>query len=351
MTARLAAWLVGGVVLGAATTARAQPRIDTSRCPSFTADDARRAVVAELGAVGRDREARLTELTVVVECPDAITARVRVEPAPDDEPARVLDLGDMPGELRLRVVALAAAELIDVALTRPPQLDDAPAGPPPPPEELGPRGEGGQDAQALAGGAPGGAPRRPRRVAAASPPGDAVARLDRAARGGRAAPPGDAQLHVRGGVRSFLAAPAPLTEVGAELRRGRLALDVFGATTSVDDELGSVRGVVAGAGVAWQLGCRGGAGTYLCALARGGAGLATARPTSLDDRIVSEAATAPFVELGPRLEARVAQGRWHGTLAVGLAWSAGLIVLAEDREQLHLAGAVATASLSLGWTP
>ena len=49
---------------------------------------------------------------VVVTCPDAVTAHLRVAPAPAAGPlARSLDLGDVPGDLRVRLIALAGQPL------------------------------------------------------------------------------------------------------------------------------------------------------------------------------------------------------------------------------------------------
>ncbi len=339
-----------GLALGlAAAPARADPEpgVDVTRCTLFELAEARRAIAAEL-TVPSDLRDRLVDVRIVIECPDAITARISVEPAPDDGPLeKLLDLGDLPGDLRLRLVALAVAELVDVAVTVAAPATDAPTSDPPPGPKR-PTGEGGLDARPFESAAPDTAP--PSSMAAAPLRVDRLARpalrRRRALSGGEA---GARQVGLLAGVRVFVERPEPMAEIAVELTAGPFGVDLFGATGTSDDSLGDLRMLIAGAGASARLGCRGGDGTWLCASVRGAAGVAGVRADPVHPMIESHDLYAPYLELGPRLEVRVESPRWSASLLLGTGWSSGVIALAEDREVVRLAGPFVTLSLGVGW--
>jgi len=344
--ARIAAF---ALALIAPALARAQPapRLDLSRCRAFDDAEARRAIAAELTEVPADRQPHLPDVAVSIDCPDAITATIHVQPAPPDGPLeKTLDLGDLPGELRLRTVALAVAELVDVAVTTLSSATAASARPPPPTRPPG-HDEGGVDARPFG-----------ERVASAAPPSAAVAVHLAAPR-----PPllerrglvgGDtlgAHGVSRAGFRVYSGDGAPMLDVALAAARGPFVADLFVATRSGADALGHVRATVGGLGLAATFACRGGNGTYLCAGARGAIGVAAVSATPVHPMIVAEDIVTTYAELGPRVEVRVEHRRWSGSLIAGIAWSSGVVALAEDREVARLAGTVISASFGLGWGP
>jgi hypothetical protein len=321
-------------VMAMAGEARAEgPRIDMSRCEVFAAAEIERAVAAELVSVPAERAVHLEDVSVAVACPDAVTATISVAPGGFES---TIDVGDLPADMRVRGVALAVAELVDAAL----DVAIAPAPTPPPPD---PHGEGGVDAAHLAIAPPGDARRDVVRVA----PGERVRWQERRALLGRER--AGAHLGARLGARSFLDHAGPLTELAIEAARGPLAVDAFAATASARDELGSVSGLVGGAGLSVHLACGGGGGTWLCVGARAAAGVARITTEPVHPMVVAHDVTAPYFELGPRLEIRLEHRRWSGALGVGVAWSSGVAALAEDREVMKLGGPVVAASLGIGW--
>jgi hypothetical protein len=321
MTARFTLALAA-VLLTRAAVARADaPRIDLSRCTVLDDAEARTAIAAELTSIPAERAAHLGEVVVAITCEDAVTATVTVTPAPADGPLeKQLDLGDLPADLRTRGIALAVAELVDLAL----DVASAPAPAPPPPS---PHGEGGVDAASFV----------PHPIAPPSQVAIVVAPRPR----WRAA--------ARAGVLVFVDRAAPLTDVAGEVSRGRLALDLFVATARADDTLGDVRSIVGAIGLTVTVACRGGVGTWLCLGARGAAGVAAVTVDPVHPMIIGHDAVSTYVELGPRLEIRVEHRRWSGSLALGLAWASGLSALADGREIVRLGGPVVGTSLGIGW--
>src|SRR5206468_2685584 len=80
------------------------------------------AIDRELASAARD-----DELTLEIQCPDAQSALVTVAMKSPAMPlARHLDLGEVPSDLRVKLLAVAAAELI--AAARAPREDSRDAG-------------------------------------------------------------------------------------------------------------------------------------------------------------------------------------------------------------------------------
>ena len=330
--------------LAAAAIAQPAPALDLARCPNFNPIDARRAISAEL-TVPAEHAPHLDAVTIALACPDAITATVTVTPAPDDGPLeKTLDLGDVPGELRLRLVALAVAELVEVAAgVAATAAATAPPPPPPPlaPPSVAPAGEGGLDARPFEPPTVHGAVRE----RSGHTPEQAGTRRALWGQGVR-----EPDVGGRVGLRVY-GGGEPMREVAIEGARGAIGLELFVATRAEDDPLGRVRATVGGAGAQVTLACRGGAGTWLCAGARGAAGVAVVTTAPAHPMIVADDLVTSYVELGPRVEVRVEGARWRASAALGVGWSAGLAAFSDGREVVRLSGPVAAVSLGVGWAP
>jgi hypothetical protein len=317
------AWVVVALIV-VGGDASAQPTIDLARCRAFDEEELRKAIAAEQVE---------GEAVVAIECPDAITVKVRIE---GTDLEKTLELGDLPGELRARTVALAVAELVDDVEEK---VEDVTA---PPPPEAKAADEGGIDAKPFA---------------AAAPAMVDVVRVDaprprwkeRRAIGGRETVV--AHGVARAGFRVFTDDGAPMLDLAVGWARGPFVLEAFGATRTVDDELGDVRASVGGAALSATVGCRGGDGTYLCAGVRGAVGVAVVGASAVHPMIEAHDVVAGYGELGPKLEVRVEHRRWSGSLALVVGWAAGLVALADDREIARLAGPVVSATFGLGWAP
>src|SRR5689334_15179051 len=117
-------WLVAAALLCAASRAGADPVLVLERCTTLDPVALRTAIQRELAAARPDL--RRDELILAVACPDSVTARLSIELPPPALPlGRSLDLGEVPGELRIKLLAVAAVELLDGAV--------AALHPPPPP--------------------------------------------------------------------------------------------------------------------------------------------------------------------------------------------------------------------------
>jgi hypothetical protein len=317
-------FLVVLAVLVAALPARADeaPTIDLAGCLLFDAANARRAVRAELALP----DERLDPVVITIVCPDSSAAIVEVATSPTGVALRKrVAFGDLAGDQRLRLVALVVAELVTLALASVPTLPSPPRPTTTPPAPSAP---------APAPSAPS-APSVWHRRALAS---DAIV---------ASAPHG----FVASGVRSFLDRPAPMLDLAVGASRGPFALDLFAATRSTDDTLGTTRALLGGVGARATFVCGGGGATWVCLSGRAAAGVAAVTATPVSRLVVGRDAYAPYAEVGQRLEIRVEDGHWFAELAVALGWSWGLAASADDRELVRLSGAVLAGGLALGWSP
>jgi hypothetical protein len=318
------AWVVVALI-AVGGDASAQPTIDLARCRAFDEEELRKAIAAEMVE---------GEAVVAIECPDAITVKVRIE---GTDLEKTLELGDLPGDLRARTVALAVAELVDAVEEKVDEIAK-----PPPPPEVRATGEGGVDAKPFAAATP--AMVDVVRVEAQRP----RWKVRRAIGGSETVA---AHGVARAGFRVFTDDGAPMLDLAVGWARGPFVLEAFGATRSVDDELGDVRASVGGAALSVTVGCRGGDGTYLCAGVRGGVGVAVVGASAVHPMIEAHDVVAGYGEIGPKLEVRVEHRRWSGSLALVVGWAGGLVALADDREIARLAGPVVSATFGLGWAP
>ena len=134
-------WLAAAAITCAAAHAEADPALVLDRCATLDPAALRAAIQRELAAARPDP--RRDELILVVQCPDPVTARLSIQLPPPALPlGKSLDLGEVPSELRMKLLAVAAAELIDgaIALRSPPPapapVDPGPARAPLPGERL-----------------------------------------------------------------------------------------------------------------------------------------------------------------------------------------------------------------------
>jgi len=357
MTSSARGALVIAGLLWAGAPARAEPAADLAGCPTFDRAALSRAISTELGPDRADGR------VVVVTCPDAVTAHLRVAPAPAAGPlARSLDLGDVPGDLRVRLIALAVAELLAAA-----SLVEEAASPPGPPAGVDPRprrpGGDVRDPTAMRDVDPtvAASPRRPAAgstpgLQAAVPPGRAevlaASTPPRSTLLARRAEPERVGFAPRAGVRVFWATPVPLLDLGVELVRGPWSVGAAVALGQADDVLGQaslrVGAVTAGA----TLACTGGRTLHACLGPRLSVGVAAVSATpapALGMLVAGASASHAYAELAGQL----ALGRQAGPITLLLAgelgWAEGLIATAEDRDLAHLAGLVGTVSAGARW--
>ena len=113
--------LVCLTLLTATATALAAPvHVDVERCPALDADAVDVAVAREL-AMDPKLVERARQVAISLECPDGLKVNAKIVPDPTaGRLARELDLAEEPAGLRVKLVALAVAELVD-------ELDATPA--------------------------------------------------------------------------------------------------------------------------------------------------------------------------------------------------------------------------------
>jgi hypothetical protein len=323
---RLAAFVV---MCLAPTMARAEPpRVDLARCTAFDARALAKAIAREMPA-----DSGTSPFAVIVACPDLVTANLHVEPVPADGPiARSLDLGEVPGDLRIKLLALAIAELAEAAATA--KLPATATGPTKPPGDAA-------DPQSLSDADPRPhAPASPTtRVATIAPPHE-PAIADR-----RAAPPREPlELGPIAGVRVFASTHTMLAELGAELRLPWFRIGVRGGAGSDHDPLGSVHPWLATATVARELACID-AG---CVLVRGEAGMAGVVAHAVP--LASSAdASAAYAQASLEIEVHHRFGGWTAIATLDGGYARGLVAKAGTHEISSLAGAVAAAMVGARW--
>jgi hypothetical protein len=327
----------------ASARAEADPVLVLDRCTTLDPAALRAAIQRELAASRPDP--RRDELTLDVACPDAVTARLSIELPPPALPlGRSLDLGEVPSELRLKLLAIAAVELIDGAIAA-----RTPPPPPPPPTEGDP---------SLAG--PARAPLPGERLPGMlAPPAAAEGRGPRAfaperPREGVAAPAGArgarGALTPRAGVRLYPETPVPFVHLALEYELRWLSIGAAAAFGSAEVQLGSVSALLATLGVGTPPLCVG-AATRACLRARAELGLARAKGRGVTPMIVARDARSPYAQLGLAIDAERTFGAFGALIAVEGAWAEGLIATSQAATALQLDGAVVTVLVGLRWRP
>jgi hypothetical protein len=331
------------VVIALAARASAEPQIDLARCTAFDRRALARAIDRELPEL-RDRH-----FAVIVECPDLVTAHIHVEPVPADGPiARSLDLGEVPGDLRLKLLALAVAELVEVAAKAAPSAS-APTVPVAAPRRFGdPR-----DPQAFADAEPRAgtprptapstvdvAPRPTTRVAAIAPPGETSVDVTVP----RERPPRWTIAPVLG-MRLYASTRTALADAGAELGLRWLRVGIRGAIGRSTDALGTMRPWLAAVTATRELACAG----WACALVRVEAGVAGVTAHAVASTTVATSATHGYADAMLAGELTKRFRGWTGTASVDAGWAEGLIARAGGRDAVSLAGAVVIGAIGARW--
>ena len=295
----------------AAVPAVAAPRVDLDRCTSYDAAELARAIDNELPI-----DAGAHPYVVVVQCPDLVTAIMNVEPVPaTGSIGRALDLGEVPSDLRLKLLALAVAEMVKIAATLPPPTAPAPTRPlitmAMPPRHIAPK--------------------------VAPVTSTAIERVTPAA-------PQSFSLSPRLGVRMFELTPShPLATAGFELgaRSFRIGVDAgFGQDTEAE---GRLRAWMATLSLAYEL-CSG----AVCALARieGGEAGVTARGQGYN---AGENLSHLYAQVGPAVELAHRFDGWSFVAALDVGYSWGPIADIYTTRAFALAGLVGGAKLGARW--
>ena len=293
MIARTAALALG---LASSTALAGTPRIHVERCESLDAAAVEAAVARELAI---DPVAKRVDVTVEIECPDGVHAHVRVEPGAH---VRDLDLSEEPAALRVKLVALAIAEVIAV-------LDYEPSLP-------------------LASPAP--------------PPVDRVAPAPAAL---IAEPARRPEVTVRAGVRVIAWDQDMMTTVAADLDIGLVRVGLFAALGEARSATGTPYLIALALGR--NLACSHGR-TSVCIVARGELGFdgVSIHPPQTP-AIMSRHFYAGYWDASVGLEVRRRMLGVDWLVGVDLGAGDGLIV--EDDYLEHLDGPFAAATLGMSW--
>ncbi len=335
--------LVGGVVLALAGSALATPRIDLSRCTAFDELSLRRAILHELTSISDPTR----DFTVVVTCPDLVTASAVIDPEPGDGPLkRDLNLGEVPGDLRVKLLALAIAELVDVASGSAPPIvkpEQRLVDPPGPTVKPNPKTQPGD--RAKGDGAKGDATSK--EVASR----DGETDLDGGLhddRGGIVAHPTPSHyswaISPRIGARIYPSTPRPLVEVGAEVSYAHFRLGLEGAVGQRSEALGTMRPYLATASLARELVC----GHSLCTLVRIAGGLAGVNAEATAGA-TAHSAMAAYGEAVLGVEWSHGFDGWSLIAAVDGGWAEGLIAQANGVDAVQLAGLTFAGTLGARW--
>jgi len=288
-----------------ATTARADPQIHAERCPILPAAALAAAIAREL-ALAPTLASHAASWRIDLDCPDAIHARVQIEPGPTREPVTVdLDLSEEPDALRVKLVAVAVAELanlVDVA-HEPAAMPSTPAIDPEdaPPPVLG---------------------------AVATP----------------SMPPRSPGVSVRGGLRIIAGHAEPMPTVSADLEVGPVRLGLVTAIGSAHRSEGTP--YILALTVGRTLGCSRGR-TSLCLVVRGEAGFVGAEIRLDDTAIMERNLYAGYGDLAVGFEVRRRLAGWNWIADVDLGAADGMVVEAQTLERLD--GPFAVGAVGVSW--
>lgn len=245
---------------------------------------------------------RVGAASVAVVCADGIHARVQLAPEGAGGPvARDLDLSEEPPALRVKLVALAIAELVDIEAAAPepamiprPSVDPEDA----PPARVGPVR----------------APVRPVGVT------------------------------LRGGMRLVAGDADPMATIAADLDEGVARVGLVAALGDGRRESG--RPYILAITLARTLACSRGQ-TSVCLIARAEGGFAGASFRSDDERFMDHSVYAGYGDLTVGFEIRRRVAGWNWVADVDLGAADGLIVESPYLE--HLDGPFAVAALGMTW--
>nr|HEX4317897.1 hypothetical protein [Kofleriaceae bacterium] len=339
------ALLAIAIVAALAGRAAADPRVDLDRCTTFDALVLARAIDREIPTIANPTN---HGFAIIVECPTTTGVMLRVEPTPASGAIeRQLDLGEVPRELQLKLLAVAVGELYAVAAastppSAPPAIATAQPG-------IGATtGVAGANHVLATPDAARTARAAPERVATASTDADAVDHIDHvAARPEPRVPPPAFAIAPHAGVRVYTRTPRPLLELGAEITSGRARVGLRGAIGQTSDALGTVRPWLATLAAGYELLCT--RGRAACTVARVEGGVAGATAAVATTNVVARDAAVPY---GQATLAGELAHRFGGVAAVAsleAGWAEGLVARSNNHDRAALAGVVAIACLGARW--
>jgi hypothetical protein len=323
--------IVAGVVLALVGRAGATPRIDLTRCTAFDELALRRAIIHELP------NASTRDFTVVVSCPDLVTAKAYIDPQPGDGAlVREINLGEVSADQRIRLLALAIAGLVDAAAESQPPIfvPEQPPGVAPTKSDKPAKVE------------PPAKPDEPKPKAVATAVEDAPHDRDVVASAAPVAPGGHNAWSIapRIGARVFPATPRPLVEVGAEVAYARFRLGVDGAVGQQSADLGTLRPYLVTATLARELVCA----HAVCALARIEGGLAGVSAEA-SGGATAHSARAAYGQAGLGGEWSHAFADWSLIAALDVAWAEGVIARVNGSDAVQLAGLTMSGAIGARW--
>jgi hypothetical protein len=293
-------WLVALAVVCASGRVAADPAIVLVRCAAIDLVGLKDALAAELTAAPPERW--LAHPTIVVHCSDAMMVHVAVEPRHGLPIARSLDLDEVPDELRLKFLAIAAVEMMAIDQQWPPRARVALASRPPP--------------------------------------------LALIARTGTQSSSPTAAITPRAGVRWYGGDPLAHVAVDVDLRW--LSIGLAGSMGSTDYDIGSVTPYVLTATASTPALCAG-RFTRGCLRGRGEFGLAGVTARGAGAMVRARDASVPYAQLGVRLDGERLFGSLSGVVAIEAGWAEGLIANIEDRDPVRLDGLALTVLVGLRW--
>jgi hypothetical protein len=302
--------------------ARAAPRMFLDQCTGFDGEALRSALALEMQAAPLLLERN--DLKLLVECPDAITSQLTVERRDGAPPQlRILDLGDVPSAMRVKLLAVAAVELLESAAAV------APAVAPPVPMLAPPRPtEVKVTARAL--------PEQTRRWR-----------------------PRAIEMGSRGGARLYRNQRTAMAMLSAAVSRHELELGVSGQAGFVRADLGTsdmgvaqsaqIRLFVAAATIGMRVACWRGFHGGLCVQGRVAGGAALARADSPYPWLQATNVVAPFGEGALAFEALRRTGIGDAALWLELGWAEGLVARSLGESVAELDGAFASIGMAIRW--
>lgn len=311
-----ARWLAISSVVVTSSVAAADPVVLLDQCTAFDRTALHAAIQRELAASQVKHD-----VTLVVACPDAVTAHLSIEP--EMGLARTLDLGEVPGDLRVKLLAVAAVELVVVA-------DPAKA--------QGPASERPAEAPPLV--APAVEP---------APPG--MKAVDRIAERDVPAPRRRLALTPRIGVRMFTSRTSPMPHLAIDAEIDRLAFGAIATRgTDVQDPLGTLTPYLFAVAGSYQLGCWGDV-ELACMRARLEMGVAGVSARSYTPMVTASDASAFYAQAALSLDIEHSFGAVAVIAVADAGWSEGLVATVQDREPVRLAGFTITTVLGVRWRP
>ena len=290
----LALWIATTSIAGADPL-----HIRGDSCPSIDAGALDVAVAREL-AVEPKLSAIAGDASVVLACPDALHVQLRLEPGPL---ARELDLTDTPADLRVKLVALGVAELLDDSLAPAPE----PALVPP-------------SAQ-------------PQIIDEIPPP----------LRSAAVVPDRGPKITMRAGIRIFADDQAPMPMLSGELEVGPIQIGLTSAIGN-DNRFAGVPYVLA-VTMSRRLVCSRGR-TSLCLVARGEGGFSGVSIRA-NEMMTQHSVHAGYGDLSLGFEVERQFHGWKGLASLDLGGADGLVI--EDQYLEHLDGPFASLGVGVTW--